>query len=137
MRALRVVLLAAIAALLLLVPAGTAFGAIEILNRGVTPDPGVVNGTATVTVDVKVGQAPYIVEFYCCDFFSIDRAAPSKYIDENSAETQGLSGTHSFTFNVGPGGQNATDRIVIVRVTDSNGDQRTERFGFQNPLPPR
>src|SRR3954465_4215349 len=93
-----------------------ASASIDILGRGITPDPAVIDGSATIEVEVKVGQAPYIVEFFCCEV-TANTTAPKqqKVLDENSAETQGLSGRHKFTFNVGKG-VNATARAILVRV---------------------
>jgi hypothetical protein len=132
----RLVVAALAAALLLALPASAA-AAIDIVSRGITPDPGVVNGTATIEVDVKVGAAPYIVEFFCCDAINTDTPKQSKVIDENSPETQGLSGRHKFTFNVGPAGRNSTDRVVLVRIADSTGQgTATKAFVFKDPTPP-
>ena len=93
---------------LALVPSG-ASAAVEILGRGIAPDPAVANGKATLTVDVSVGLAPYIVEFFCCDPANIDTPAQSKFLLDNSPETQGLKGTHTFEFNVGPAGVGRAD----------------------------
>src|SRR4051794_13671759 len=119
MRARVGLLVAASAAVLVLALPASSSAAIDIVNRGFAPDPGVVNGTATLTVDVKVGQAPYIVEFICCNAIKTDTA--TKTLDENSPETQGLSGTHKFTFNVGSASAQSFDRAVTVRITDSTG----------------
>lgn len=117
--------------LLLGVTAAPASAAVEILGRGIAPEPAVENGKATLSVDVQVGKAPYIVEFFCCDPANIDTPPQQKILQENSPETQGLSGSHSFEFDVGVAG--AAPRTVTVRVTDSNGDQQRKEFPFQQP----
>jgi hypothetical protein len=127
-------LVAAFVVTLFLAMPASAMGAIDILGRGFTPDPAVVNGTATIDVEVKVGQAPYIIEFICCDVLKTD--TPTQTLDESSPQTQGLTGRHQFKFNVGGANTNATDRTVTIRVTDSNGDQNTQRFTFKAPTPP-
>ncbi len=115
------------------VTAAPASAAIEILSRGVDPDPTVPNGTATLTIDVAVDQAPYIVQFDCC---SVITPPVTKFIDENQPETQGLKGTHKFEFNVGAG-INATDRQITVTVFDSTGAKATQTISFEQPaLPP-
>lgn len=129
-------LVAALAATFLLAVPVTASASIDILSRGFSPDPAVINGTTTFTVDVGVGRAPYIVEFFCCDSTRTDANPQKKVIDENSPETQGLSGRHTFTFNVGDASAQSFQRAVLVRVSDSNGDQNLKGFVFQTPTPP-
>lgn len=117
------------------VGASPADAAVEILGRGITPDPAVENGKAKIDVDVTVGQAPYIVEFFCCDTATVNTTpAQTKVLDETSPETQGLRGSHSFEFAVGPA--DTPNRTVTVRVTDSNGDQSRQDFVFQPPSRP-
>lgn len=119
-------------ATLLAASASPASAAISILNRGISPDPTVPNGTASITVDVAVDQPPYIVQFDCCEVISPQQTT---FIDENQPETQGRTGRHSFTFNAGSG-INATDRVITVTVFDSSGGKTTERFFFKQPVPP-
>ncbi|MTD46084.1 hypothetical protein GKE82_17780 [Conexibacter sp. W3-3-2] len=111
--------------------AAPSHAAVEILSRGFAPDPAVEGGQATLTVDVTVGQAPYIVEFFCCDATNIDTPAQTKVLQETSPETQGLRGTHAFTFDVGAAG--TPNRTVTVRVTDSTGAQQRQALTFQPP----
>ncbi len=114
--------------------AAPASAAIEILNRGIAPDPAVPGGTASITIDVVVDQAPYIVQLDCCDVISPKQ---TKFIDENQPETQGLRGRHTIEFNVGTG-INSFERQITIKVFDSTGAVATQRFEFRQPavVPP-
>ncbi|WP_354700199.1 hypothetical protein [Paraconexibacter sp. AEG42_29] len=108
-----------------------ASAAVDIVSRGFSPDPGVIGSTATLDVSVKVGAAPYIVEFFCCDV--LNTVTAQTVIDDSSPTTQALTGDHKFTFDPSTGGVNGDKRAVTVRVTDSNGDQSRQVFVFQPP----
>ena len=88
----------AFAAMLMLTP--SAFGAVEILSRGFLPNPAVTGTESTLTVDVRVDQAPFSLEFFCCDAFNLDTPAQTKVFDGSEPEVQQTSGRFQFTFNV-------------------------------------
>lgn len=129
-------LLALVATLLVALAPASAFGAIEILNRGVSPDPPVVGQKSTLTVDVTVGQAPFIAEFQCCNIFT-NNVTPeqSLILDENSPLTQSKGPTR-LTFEFDPGSVTNVQRIITVRIADSNGDLKTLDIPFQAPIVP-
>lgn len=132
-RVLRLILTTCVLAIAAITVVATpASAAIEILSRGIDPDPAAPNGTAKLTIDVAVDQAPYIVQFDCC---SVIAPPVTKFIDENQPETQGLTGRHTFEFNVGAG-INATDRQITVTVFDSSGAKASQTIPFEQPTPP-
>jgi hypothetical protein len=123
------------AALCLIAPApapAPASAAVDIVSHGFSPDPAVIGGKTTLDVEVRVGAAPYIVEFFCCTIFQTDTA--TTVIDDRSPTTQGLTGRHTFSLDVADA--NSDQRSVTVRVTDSNGDQSRQVFTYQRPTAP-
>lgn len=117
-----------VVALALVVPASAA-AEIEILNRGIAPSPLVEGTEASISVDVQVDQAPYIVELGCCGANSLDSPVQRLILDETSPETQRTTGSHRFTFTVPAA--NAADRTITVRVSDSTGASKTATFPLQ------
>ncbi|MCU0308644.1 MAG: hypothetical protein MUE51_12925 [Thermoleophilia bacterium] len=134
------VLLFALAMAALGASATSASAAIEILDRGIQPTPPIVGQRATLTVDVTVGQAPFIAEFQCCNVFT-NNSTPqqSLVLDETNPLTQSVGPTR-LTFTFDPGAVNNPDRIITVRIADSTGALKTLDIPFQSaitPPPPR
>lgn len=107
-----------------------------IVSRGIAPAAPAEGSTATITLDVKVDQAPYILEMGCCGPGSLDTPAGRVILDENSPATQTATGSHEFNFNVGAQGAPAEQRQITVRVSDSSGQSVTQTFEFDAPTPP-
>lgn len=126
---------------LLVVTAGavspaSASAAIEILNRGIQSDPPIVGQKSTLSVDVTVGQAPFIAEFQCCNIFTNNTTPEqSLTLDENSPLTQSKGPTR-LTFAFDPGAVTNVQRIITVRIADSNGDLKTLDIPFPAAITP-
>ncbi len=118
---------------LLIAVAPSAHAEVGIVNRGLVPATPVENTSATITVDVTVDQAPYILEIGCCGAGSLDDPAKRIIFDDTSPATQALTGTHQFTFNVGPSTAPADQRVITARLSDSTGASVTQTFTLEPP----
>ncbi len=119
-----------------LVSPASASAAIEILNRGIQTDPPIVGQKSTLTVDVTVGQAPFIAEFYCCNIFTNNSTPEQSLVLDDSSPLTQSKGPTRLTFAFDPGAVNNVQRIITVRISDSNGDLKTLDIPFQAAITP-
>ncbi|MBJ7455919.1 MAG: hypothetical protein JHC74_07660, partial [Thermoleophilia bacterium] len=119
-----------------IVSPASASAAIEILNRGIQTDPPIVGQKSTLTVDVTVGQAPFIAEFYCCNIFTNNTTPEQSLVLDDSSPLTQSKGPTRLTFAFDPGAVNNVQRIITVRISDSNGDLKTLDIPFQAAITP-